>query len=107
MSEVIFTDQNFEQEVLKNDLPVLVDFWAPWCGPCQMMGPIIEELAKEFEGKIKIGKLDVGENQKTAEQYAVMSVPTLIFFKKGAIDKQIVGLQTKDALIEEIKSIVE
>ena len=80
-----FTDQNFDQEVLKSDKPVLVDFWAPWCGPCQAMGPIIDELAKEFEGKAKVGKLNVDENSKIAQDFAVMSIPSLKIFKDGKI----------------------
>jgi len=100
MSEIILTDDNFEQEVLKSDIPVLVDFWAPWCGPCQMMGPIIEELAGEYEGKAKIGKLNVDENQIIAGKYKVMSIPTFFIFKGGEIIDQMVGGVTKDKLKE-------
>ncbi len=88
-----FTDQNFEAEVLKSDKPVLVDFWAVWCGPCQMMGPIIEELAKEVGDKYKVGKLNVDENRETASKYGIMSIPTLIIFKDGKAVKQFVGVQ--------------
>lgn len=98
MPEVIFTDQNFEQEVLKSDLPVLVDFWASWCGPCKMQGPIIEELAKDFNGKAKIGKLEVDENPQMAQKHSVMSIPTLILFKKGEIVWQATGLQQKKVI---------
>ena len=98
-----FTDQNFEQEVLKSDQPVLVDFWAPWCGPCQMMGPILEELEKDLSGKVKIGKLNVDENQAVAVGYGVMSIPTLIIFKDGTIVKQFVGVQAKEVLMEELE----
>ena len=98
-----FTDQNFEQEVLKSDQPVLVDFWAPWCGPCQMMGPILEELEKDLSGKVKIGKLNVDENQVVAGEYGVMSIPTLIIFKDGTIVKQFVGVQAKEVLMEELE----
>ncbi len=98
-----FTDQNFEQEVLKSDQPVLVDFWAPWCGPCQMMGPILEELEKDLSGKVKIGKLNVDENQAVAGEYGVMSIPTLIIFKDGTIVKQFVGVQAKEVLMEELE----
>lgn len=100
-----FTDQNFEQEVLKSDKPVLVDFWAAWCGPCQMMGPIIEELAEELKDKYKIGKLNVDENRETAAKYNIMSIPTLIIFKNGEIAKQLVGLQAKESLKEELEKI--
>jgi thioredoxin 1 len=99
--ELTFTDANFEAEVLKSDVPVLVDFWAPWCGPCQMMAPILEELAKEYEGKkIKIGSLNVDENMEVAGKYEVMSVPTFIVFKGGApIDSLNGGIQ-KEKLAE-------
>jgi thioredoxin 1 len=100
-----FTDQNFEGEVLKSDKPTLVDFWAEWCGPCQMMGPIIEELAKELEGKFKIGKMNVDENRETASKYGIMSIPTLIIFKDGKEAKQLVGLQSKESLKEELEKI--
>lgn len=100
-----FTDQNFEGEVLKSDKPVLVDFWAAWCGPCQLMGPIVEELAKELEGKYKIGKLNVDENRETASKYGIMSIPTLIIFKDGKEAKQLVGLQNKESLKEELEKM--
>jgi len=100
-----FTDQNFEQEVLKSEKPVLVDFWAAWCGPCQMMGPIIEELAEEVKEKYKIGKLNVDENRETASKYGVMSIPTLIIFKGGKEVKQFVGVQAKENLKEELGKI--
>lgn len=97
-----FTDQNFDQEVIKSEKPVLVDFWAAWCGPCQMMGPIIDELAEEMKDRVKIGKLNVDENRETASSYDVMSIPTLIIFKDGKVVKQLVGLQNKDNLREEL-----
>ncbi len=100
-----FTDQNFEQEVLKSDKPVLVDFWAAWCGPCQMMGPIVEELAEEMKDKVKIGKLNVDENRETASKFSVMSIPTLIIFKGGKSVKQFVGVQAKESLKEELNKI--
>lgn len=101
--ELKLTDQNFDKEVLKSELPVLVDFYADWCGPCQMMGPVIEEIAKELEGKVKVGKLNVDENQQTAGQYGVMSIPTLIFFKEGKVSKTIVGFRSKEDILSEVK----
>jgi len=109
--EIIFTDQNFEAEVLKNDLPVLVDFFAIWCGPCQMMAPIIEEIGREQEampagrqGKIKVGKLNVDENPICAQKYGIMSIPTLILFKDGQVNKTLFGFKNKDEILKEIQS---
>lgn len=102
----VLTDQNFEQEVLKADKPVLVDFWAPWCGPCQIMGPIIEELAQEMEGKAIVGKLNVDENPIAAQRYGIMSIPTLIIFKRGIIVDQIVGVQPKEILKEKLETFI-
>ncbi len=79
----IFSDQNFESEVLKSDTPVMVDFWATWCGPCQLAGPVVDELATDYLGKVKIGKLDVDANQETAAKFGVVSIPTVILFKDG------------------------
>lgn len=103
--EMQFTDENFEQEVLKSDKPVLVDFWAVWCGPCQMMGPIVEELAEEVKDKYKIGKMNVDENRETAAKFGIMSIPTLIIFKDGKVVKQLVGVQAKENLKEELEKI--
>ena len=100
------SDSNFTEEVInEKEKPVLVDFWAPWCGPCQMMGPIIEEVAKEAEDFAKVGKLNVDENPGTAGQYGIMSIPTLIIFKNGQPAKQLVGVQSKEALLAELKSV--
>ncbi|MFA6553113.1 MAG: thioredoxin [Patescibacteria group bacterium] len=106
MSEVILTDQNFDQEVLQSPTPVLVDFWAEWCGPCKMQGPIVEEVAKAFEGKAKIGKLEVDQNPSKAQQYGVMSIPTLAIFKQGKIVWQGIGLQQKAQLTEQINKVL-
>lgn len=97
-----FTDDNFESEVLKSDQPVLVDFWAPWCGPCQMMGPVIDELAEEMKGVAKIGKLDVDENPKKASEYGIMSIPSLKIFKGGKVVKEFMGVQQKTVLKDEL-----
>jgi thioredoxin 1 len=95
MSTLHFTDANFKKEVLESNLPTLVDFWASWCGPCKMIAPHIDELAKEYEGKMKIGKIDVDVNSKVATEYGVMSIPTIIFFKNGKVSNQLVGAVSK------------
>ncbi len=102
MSETIIqgTDAGFEQEVLKSDLPVLVDFWAPWCGPCRMIAPVIEEIAKANQGKLKVVKINVDENGKTPVTYGVMSIPTLIVFKGGELKETSVGALPKAKLAE-------
>lgn len=102
MAEVILTKQNFEAEVLNSDIPVLVDFWATWCGPCMMLSPIIAELAEELEGKVKVGKVNVDEENELAMQYRVASIPTLLLFKNGELVKTSVGFMPKDALIAEL-----
>ncbi len=106
MSEVIFTDQNFEAEVLKSDKPVLVDFYASWCGPCKMQAPIIEEVAKQIGDQAKVGKLNVEEAQATGQKYQVMSIPTLMIFKGGEPVETMTGLQTKEILIEKLQAII-
>jgi thioredoxin len=88
-------DRNFEQEVLKSEIPVLVDFWAPWCGPCLMVGPTVEEIAKDYEGKVKVCKLNVDEAPKTASKYGVMSIPTITIFKHGETIDKILGALPK------------
>ena len=93
-----FTDANFKEEALEMDKPVLVDFYADWCGPCKMMAPVIDELAGEYEGMIKVGKLNVDDNPDTARQYRVMSIPTLIIFKNGEAVDTVVGVIAKNAL---------
>ncbi|MEQ1903486.1 MAG: thioredoxin [Pirellulaceae bacterium] len=92
-----FSDSNFESEVLQSDVPVLVDFWAPWCGPCKMVGPVIDQLAKENEG-VKIGKLNVDESGEVAERYGISSIPAILLFKNGQVVDSVVGAQPKAAL---------
>lgn len=100
-----FTDSNFSDEVLDSDQLVLVDFWAEWCGPCRAIAPTIEELADEFEGRAKIGKVDVDENPQTAMQYNVRSIPTLLFFKDGDVVEQMVGAASKKALAQKLEQL--
>jgi len=101
MSQV-FTDTNFQIEVLSSKIPVLVDFWAPWCGPCRMMAPIIDELADMFDGKIKVGKLNVDENQEIAGNFNIMSIPTMLLFKDGVVVEQFIGAMTKEELQDKL-----
>ena len=103
MALLHLTDTNFKKEVLESNLPVLVDFWASWCGPCKIITPHLEELAKEFEQKIKIAKLNVEDSPKTASHYGIMSVPTLLFMKKGHVREQIVGVLSKADLKKKIE----
>lgn len=99
MAEIHLTAQNFETEVLKSAVPVLVDFWAPWCGPCRIQGPIVEDLANEFDpAKAKIGELNVDENSEIASRYGILSIPTLMIFKNGQVVEQFVGVQAKETL---------
>lgn len=104
--EINITDQNFDQEVLKSDIPVVVDFWAPWCGPCKMMGPVVESMATEFEGKVKILKLNVDENPSSASTYEILSIPALKFFKNGEVVDEMIGLQPQEVLREKIKNLI-
>ena len=98
----IVTDETFGEQVLKSNMPILVDFWAIWCGPCRMVAPIVDELAQEHSGKLKVMKLDVDENQNTAMAYGVMSIPTLILFKDGKPVERIVGFRPKGDLAKKI-----
>ncbi len=101
-----FTDANFEADVLKDTGLVLVDFWATWCGPCQIMGPVIDELAGEYEGKVKVGKCNVDDNPATAAKYGIMSIPTLIFFKGGEVLEKMVGAHSKDGIKAKIDALM-
>ena len=103
MSEIILSESNFDQEVLNSELPVMVDFWAVWCGPCKVLGPIVDEIAKDYEVKLKVGKLNVDENNSIAMKYGVMSIPTLKFFKGGKVVGELIGAAPKATLEAEIK----
>ncbi len=101
-----FTDQSFEQEVLKSDKPVLVDFWAVWCGPCRMIAPTVEALANDYAGKAKFGKVNVDENQSTPQRYGIRGIPTLLLFKDGQVKEQLVGAASRDAIESLLKKHV-
>jgi thioredoxin 1 len=104
MKPITITDENFETEVLKSDLPVLIDFWAEWCGPCRIIAPIVEELSAVYEGKAKIGKLDVDNNQETAIKYGVRSIPTLLIFKDGKVKDTIIGAVPKNQIVNKLET---
>ncbi|MBI5807396.1 MAG: thioredoxin [Ignavibacteriales bacterium] len=106
MKPFTFTDANFDTEALQSELPVVVDFWAAWCGPCRMIAPIIEELANEYEGKVKVGKLDVDENQQVAIRYGVRSIPTVLFLKGGQVKDQIIGAVPKSVFVEKLSKLL-
>jgi thioredoxin 2 len=103
---VIVTDQNFAEEVERSALPVLLDFWAAWCGPCRMIAPIIDQLAKELSGKVRVGKLNVDENQRTAARFGVQSIPTLLVLKNGQEVDRLVGSQSKEAITQRLKAFL-
>lgn len=105
MKPITITDDNFEAEVINSELPVLIDFWAAWCGPCKMIAPIVEELAVEYDGKVKIGKLDVDDNQQTAIKYGVRSIPTVLLLKDGEVKDTIIGAVPKTVFIEKLNSL--
>lgn len=98
--EMKFTSENFETEVLKSEVPVLVDFYADWCGPCKMMGPVVEELAEEYAGRAKVGKLNVDESDDIAAKYRVMTIPTILVLKNGEINAKFIGIQDKHKLMD-------
>ena len=95
MAEIILTSDNFESEVIASEIPVLVDFWATWCGPCKMLGPVISQIANEYEGKVKVGKVNVDEEEELAAQYGIQSIPTVLLFKGGEVVEQSLGFKPK------------
>lgn len=104
--EYSFNDQNFDQEVLKSEMPVMVDFFAEWCGPCKMLAPIVEELSTEVDGKVKIGKMNVDEAPQTSQKYGVLSIPTILFIKKGEVVDKIVGYKGKEDLKKKLEELL-
>jgi len=107
MKPFTFTDANFDTEALKSEIPVVVDFWAEWCGPCRMIGPIMEELSENFEGKAKVGKLNVDENPQVAMKYGVRSIPTVLFIKNGEVVDKVIGAVQKSAFVDKLTSLVK
>lgn len=107
MSDLLqVTDKNFEEEILKSKLPAMVDFWAEWCGPCRIVGPVVEELAKVYKDKIKIVKMDVDKNRETPIKFGIRNIPTLILFKDGQVTQTLVGAQPKNHIEEELKKLL-
>ncbi len=102
MSEIKITKSNFENEVLNSPIPVVVDFWATWCGPCRMIAPVVEEIAEEYEGTIKVGKVNVDEEPELASQFKIVSIPTIVLVKDGKVTAKAIGYMTKDRLIKEL-----
>ncbi|MDB9823381.1 thioredoxin [Deltaproteobacteria bacterium] len=100
------SDDSFDLEIIDSDLPAVVDFWAEWCGPCKMVGPVVEELAVEYEGKIKIAKMDVDKNRQTPAKFGIRNIPTLILFKGGEVVNTIIGAQPKSSIEEELKKLL-
>ncbi len=107
MSDLLqVTDETFEAEIVKSDLPVMVDFWAEWCGPCRMVAPVVEELAKAYAGKIKVAKMDVDKNRQTPAKFGIRNIPTLILFKAGKVANTIIGAQPKSYIEGELKKLL-
>ncbi len=107
MSDLLeVTDENFDAEIVNSDVPAMVDFWAVWCGPCKMVGPIVQELADEYKGKIKVARMDVDQNRATPGKFGIRNIPTLIFFKGGEVSHTIVGAQPKNHIEEELKKLL-
>ena len=104
--EYKFTNENFEEEVVKSDIPVLVDFYADWCGPCKMMGPVVEKLAEEYDGKVKVGKVNVDEQEELAARFNVMSIPFFAFIKDGKMVDSSLGATSKDALVAKLEALL-
>lgn len=103
MSVIKITSKNFEEEVSKSDVPVLLDFWASWCGPCKMVSPIVDDVAGEVEGKVKVGKINVDEEQELAQAFSIMSIPTLVVINNGKLVNQAVGVRSKEEILDMIK----
>jgi thioredoxin 1 len=99
-------DLNFDEEIVKSETPAMVDFWAEWCGPCRMVGPAVEELAKQFQGQIKIAKMNVDQSRRTPARYGIRNIPTLIFFKGGEVANTIIGAQSKSSIEAELKKLL-
>ena len=106
MKPVTITDANFEREIIKSNIPLLIDFWAAWCGPCKVIAPIVEDLAKEYDGKVKVGKVDVDNNQQTAIKYGIRSIPTLLIMKNGKVNNTIVGAVPKAQIVQKLKAVL-
>ena len=107
MADVLqVTDENFDEEIINSGMPAMVDFWAEWCGPCKMVGPVVKELAQEYKGKIKIAQMDVDQSKETPAKFGIRSIPTLIFFKGGEVANTIVGAYPKSHLDEELKKLL-
>ncbi len=106
-SYLTLTDQNFQQEVIQNSEPVLVDFWATWCGPCQVMNPVIQDLANEYTGQVTVGKVNVDEQPQTAAQYGIQSIPTIKIFRNGKIVDQVIGAVPKNVLVDKLNEVLQ
>jgi thioredoxin 1 len=106
MADLQLSDSTFDTEVVKADKPVLVDFWAPWCGPCRMLSPLVDELAKEYDGKIKVGKINTDDNAQVATQFRISAIPTLLFFKGGKVIDQLVGVHPKTEIKKRLDALL-